>query len=526
MIQDTQRAPISPAKAVMILLVLAAGIGAFYWLKTEPRIFRVASPESVTLIMILSGLGLGLSGRQTPAALRVLLAYITGSLTIYLITGYPLHDLKVGHPVADHLWVAVACAVLSYWRPSLSLIPIIAVMWAKILARKDFGLGISSTDYMVVVELGVLLCLFLIPASFIQLAAGFWRRHHDALLEFSRNYLNSAILIGAAVHLSNYVISGHQKLVLENAGPITWVLENPTYILTAATVEFRYLTIFDIPGLPDWILASIKWATVPLNALVLVGQLMAVGAMFSRRFMIWITVFFDIMHLTIFGLTAIFFWKWILLNLGMVHAFSMLRRDNWRLPLWLSAAALIVLLGAPLMFQVARLGWFDSGGVNFAHWQVETMDGERVEVPTNFFLATSISFAQQRPGRPFTGFLPTHDWGTTMDAEVMRRFKGTCEPERAPVPAMTPAQFKVLGDFIQRHHARVLERAGGSGNIAYDWYPHHIWSSPFAYDAFRRLDLSRVSSYVLTIEAICLNVDDAGAIEKRVLTRDEVEFPL
>lgn len=509
-----------------ILGLLASAMALFYWLKDDPRLFRRASPYNVNLTLLLGLLGLGLSGKATPAAFRILLAYITGSLTFYLLTGYTLHDLTVGHPAADWMIVPVAFALASYWRPALSILPIMAVMWTKILARKDFGLGISSTDYMVVVELGVLLCLFIIPASLLSLAARIPRAPAERLTALRRDYLNAAVVIGAAVHLANYFYSGHTKLVLENAGLLTWVLENPTYILTPITKHFGYLTIFEFPWMPQWMNAALVWITVPLNAAVLLAQLAVVFAFFSRRFMIGVTMFFDLMHTAIFALTAIFFWKWILLNLGMVHAFHKLRRDNWRIPLWLGTAALVVMFAAPNIFQVAHLGWFDSGGVNYAYWQAETKDGKRIKVPTNFFLSTSISFAQQRPGRPFTGFLPTHDWGTTMDAKVMHKFTDACAPDAQLAPALDPAKTAIAGDFVLRHHARVLERAGGSGNIAYDVYPHHIWSSPFASSEFRALDLAEVSAYILVVEAKCISVAKDGSVNIKELARHETRFPL
>ncbi|MGH1354040.1 MAG: hypothetical protein ACRBBS_03020 [Thalassovita sp.] len=210
----------------------------------------------------------------------------------------------------------------------------------------------------------------------------------------------------------------------------------------------------------------------------------------------------------------------------MVHAFHKLRHENWRIPLWLGAAALVVMFTAPNTFQVARLGWFDSGGVNYAYWQAETKGGKRVKVPTNFFLATSISFAQQRPGRPFTGFLPTHDWGTTMDGNVMHQFTDACAPDALLAPALDPEKTAIAGDFVQRHHARVLQRAGGSGNIAYDAYPHHIWSSPKASRDFRALDLADVSAYILVVEAKCVSVAKNGAVNIKELARHETRFPL
>lgn len=183
--------------------------------------FRVASPYNVNLILLICVLGLGLSGRDTPAAFRVLLAYVTGSLTLYLVTGYTLHDLRVGHPAADWLWIPIGFAIASYWRPVLALLPVMAVMWTKILARKDFGIGISSTDYMVVLELGVLLCLFVVPASLLHFARYLPKVSGTALGALSRSYLNAAVVIGAAVHLANYFYSGQTKLVLENAGLLT-----------------------------------------------------------------------------------------------------------------------------------------------------------------------------------------------------------------------------------------------------------------------------------------------------------------
>lgn len=512
------------AGAILALLILS--IGLFYWTKSDPRIFRVASPDNANLILALSVLGFGISGKDVPAAFRILQAYITVSMTLYLVSGYKLHDLEVGHPFADWVWLPIVCAIASYWRPSLALIPVMAVMWTKILARKDIGLGVSSTDYMVVLELGVIMAYMLIPASLLFIAARLRGAWTSATQDFLRDYFNAAVVFAAAVHLSNYFFSGYEKLILENATWFTWMLENPTYILTAAVLDFDYFTIFDIPMIPKSWISIVEWITVPLNILVLAAQLAVVFAFFSRRFMIGITLFFDLMHLAIFGLTAIFFWKWILLNAGMVHAFRKLKLEKWSVPLWVSGSALCLMFASTSFLQVAKLGWFDSGGVNHAYWQVETKDGSRINAPTNFFLDTSITFAQQRPGRPFNGFLPTHDWGTTIDAKIMRRFTDKCDVQEPLAPALVPEKLAIAGDYVLRHHARVLERAGGSGNIAYDWYPHHIWSSPFRFEDFRTLDLSTVTAYILVVKAKCIRTTEGGAIEIKELTSDETRFPL
>lgn len=242
--------------------------------------------------------------------------------------------------------------------------------------------------------------------------------------------------------------------------------------------------------------------------------------------MIGLTVIYDIMHVVIFGLTAIFFWKWILLNLGFVHAFSALRREAKPVPLTLGIYALAILLIAPQLFKIVKLGWFDSGGVNHAHVQAETVDGQHVEVPSNFFLEMSVVFAQQRVGRPFRGLLPTHDWGTSADFEIMQHFTDHCEPDVPPVPDLDPEVIAKVGDLLWKHHDRMLALEDGGGRLNYDLYPHHIWSSPWAFDEFRALDLSKIDAYVLVVEAKCVGMNPTtGEAEVMTLLTDEHRFP-
>lgn len=516
----------------LVLTLISAAILLFFVLKDEARIFRVASPENVNLILILSALGLAVRGRDLPPAFRILFVYVVGSLTFYLATSYRVHDLSVEHPAADWTWLLLAFSIGAIWRPSLALLPVMAVQWNKRLIREDMGLGVSSTDYMVAVELGVFFCLVIVVVSIMQGLSALSARvlpaaHEDSRTELWRETLSASVVIGAAIHLSNYFYSAVAKLTLVNAGPLDWVIANPTYFLTLNAAHFDYLTIFALPFMPDVTNLFLADLTVPLNIAVLLSQLAAPFAVFSRRFMVGITVVFDIMHVAIFALSAIFFWKWILLNLGFVHAFSTMSRAAKPISLALGVYALVVLLAAPHLFQIAKLGWFDSGGVNHAHIQAETSDGRRIEVPNNFFLETSVVFAQQRAGRPFDGFLPTHDWGTTQDLEIMQRFTNRCAPEYRLKPDPDPDAIAHIGEILLRHHGRMLALEGSGGRLNYDLYPHHIWSSPFAYDDFRALDLKSIRAYILMIEAKCIDMDPTtGKPDVTTLVAEEYRFSL
>lgn len=517
------------------LVLISAVLGVFFVLKEQERLFREASPDNVNLVLVLCAFGLLVRGRDLPMPFRILFLYLIGSLVFYLAASYRVHDLNVGHPAADWKWLLLAFGVGAIWRPSLALLPVMAVQWNKRLVREDIGMGITSTDYMVVLELGVYLCLVIVVVSIAKglfsLTERPWPIAKGRVRELCRQELwpetlRAGVVVGAAIHLANYFYSAIAKLILVNAGPLDWMIANPTYVLTLNAAHFEYLTIFELPFLPAETNLLLAVLTVPLNIAVLVAQLVAPLAVFSRRFMIGITVVYDIMHVAIFALSAIFFWKWILLNLGFVHAFSTFRREARPISPALGIYALIMLLTAPYVFQVAKLGWFDSGGVNYAHVQAETIDGRRVDVPSNFFLEMSVVFAQQRAGRPFDGFFPTHDWGTSQDQEVMQRFTERCEPADPVAPNLDPETVAHVGDLIWKHHDRVLALEDGGGRLDYDLYPHHIWSSPVAYDDFRALDLQAIRAYVLVVEALCIAMDPAsGEPEVTLIAKGVHRFP-
>ena len=503
---------------------------AFFVLKNKVHFFTHPAPGKVNLAIALALLGTSVSARHLPVSFRVLFIYLNTSLLFYLIASYKVHELLVGHLAVDLKWIPILAAVLAYWRPSLAILAIMAVQWNKTLVAKDMGFALTSTDYMVAIEIGVLLCLFVVAVSLARLSslaigriapnrAFNWRA-------LAVTPLQHAVIVVAAVHLSNYFYSGVQKLYLTNAGPFDWVLDNQTYLLTAITSRFEYLNAFSIPGLPATLYLQLAAITPALNFIVLVSQLIVVAAIFSRRASIAVTALFDIMHAMIFALTSIFFWKWILLNLGFVHALTIMRRSKERLPLPVGIYAAVLLLAAPLVFQIAKLGWFETGGVNYAHIQVETREGRRIEVPTNFFLEKSVTFAQQRIGRPFNGHLPTHDWGTTMDRDIAQRLTGTCQPPEPLEPALDPAALVRTSKVLKKHHARVLTMAGERGNIAYDFYPHHIWSSPFGYAEFKALDLRTVVAYHLVVESFCVHLGPGGEPVYEDLTKGEHRFPL
>ncbi len=495
-------------------------------------IAEVKQPDatSVNVVLALCLLGAFIPIRDLPKELRVLLYYINGIAIFYLAVGYPTHDAVTGHFAADWRPLALAIGAIGFLRPAFVLFSLKAVVWQKELTRAEFPPGISATDYIAVIEVGeFIVCLVLVACVLRALALlPRFRRFAGAIGIDCRRVEAVAFTLGffagIGIHLANYFWSGYGKLHLRNAGPLDWALENPTYILATTSYMVGTFTVYDLPFIDaQTALALTKFINVPMNCFVLAIQLLCVLAAFRRRALIVITLLYDLMHVGIFLLTGIFFWKWILLNVGIVQALSCRKREMTFLPIAVVAGAIFT---APSMFTTVILAWFDTGGVNAGRIVAETAAGDRVDVPSNFFIDKSISFAQQDPGKPFDQALRTKTWGVTRRYEIMKSFTDRCDFEGPIRPTVRPEKLADVAQFLQLHHRRLVDLAGEDGRFAYNLYPHHIWSSWLRDQAFRNLDIREIQAYILVVESYCVALADDGTITKRSLMTSEYRVPI
>jgi len=252
------------------------------------------------------------------------------------------------------------------------------------------------------------------------------------------------------------------------------------------------------------------------NVATLVGQTLSVIFLRDIRYTIWLTLFYDLTHIVIYILTGIFFWKWILLNAVIVIAATSIRD----LPLnriERSAGTFCVLLGTTVFFA-AQLGWYDTGAYNRAWFSAETSDGRHIEVPSNYFLTSSLIVAQMRLGAPERdGHLPTKNWGTTAKVGIMRRGK-TCSFEDRQLRARRTLDRAQVERMVRLHHRAILDHADENGLFPYDFYPHHIWSNPFEFDKFAKLDKRKIVAFRYNFESVCITYNE-GKRQKRVLHR-------
>lgn len=247
-------------------------------------------------------------------------------LGCYAVLNYPSYSLPDGLPTAHAVarYMAFASAVMALWRPAFALLPILYTTWRKAVDIESTGIDVSPTDYMPVLEVGWILLVAFLSIRLVQIVRVLEPGQKSTL------YLWTLIAaIGA--HFGNYFYSGVAKLLLDG-GASSWVLENNTANIMLASWQAGFLPIAAWPAFAQGVSEVVQDHVVVINALVLAGQLLSVLFIARPALIIALTVFYDLMHLTIYALSGIFFWKWIILNLLIIGAVSKLPLQRFDLP--------------------------------------------------------------------------------------------------------------------------------------------------------------------------------------------------
>jgi hypothetical protein len=515
-----------------LAVVVASAAAAYQLLKRVMLASEAGWPEGLFVIFggvfLLSLAYRHLTYTGLSPAFRILLSGTALVLAFYSATAYWLlpPETEWYLVMALHVSQAVAvCAgIAALWRPVFALVPgvyvLLAKAWLKALAPLPL---LTATDYMPLVDNVAFLSLGLI--AFHELSK-------QRLLSYFNGdspSIDPAIgtrmlfLVAVGIHFGNYFHSALAKLLLPG-GPILWAIDNSTHNLISVTLDGGFLPIGHWPELAAWVHDTFAKIVVLSNIVILIGQLAAVVAVLRTRWIIGITVFYDITHVVIFLVSGILFWKWILMNAVIVAAALRLRLQELSRA-EIAAASLAVVFGA-ISFFAARLAWYDTPAYNRASVYAVTRSGLEVEVPTNYFLGASVTFAQMRFGSPEPNrHLPTLTWGSTVDPKVVLAARD-CDFSQLKPGNPYPFHAAEITRLIRQHHRTMLSHVSAGGHFAYDWYPHHIWANPLLFRQFATVDIRSILAYRYVVEAVCVDFSD-GRLRRRVLHRSEalIEAP-
>ncbi|MGY8635721.1 hypothetical protein RAD15_24940 [Bradyrhizobium sp. 14AA] len=304
------------------------------------------------------------------------------------------------------------------------------------------------------------------------------------------------LMLYIAAHMGNYFHSAMAKILLDG-GPFSWVSGNQTYFLASNATALGTAPLHLSPN------ALAVWETlnIPVNVLTLTTQLAALAAPLIPAVIVPLTMIFDVWHLGVFVFSGIFFWKWMLLNVAIIVAWAG-RTEHVDRRMRLLACALTAL--SPYFFGIIELGWYDTPALNRIEVVAVDEHGARIPVPAAYFRAHSFAFVSILNWGPETQsqLYPTGTWGTTKDWDVMRavfdcQVQGT--PQLAPGKLIHPK----LTEFIRNTHAeRRAEQLQRAADGIY-FYPHHVFSNPFAYGPFSQVKLDKIRSYIILAQGLC-----------------------
>lgn len=478
---------------------------------------------SLGLACIIGLPALRFSTRDVLPAFVILHRALMAMSAFYLLAAYPAVGEAYRAEMDPASWLAMqygayvmaALAVIGMWRPSIGIFPILFIYWRKSELSELFGFVISITDYLVVLEFGLFLLI-----GFVLIKA---MPHMPRLLRhfqpssWALEPLLLVVLCAVAGHLANYFYSAVAKAILD-ANPIAWVLENNTHLIMMAADASKMLPI-DVG--PEVNAVAHHWAAalvLPLNIFTFAIQLFGLVALWRVRWAIITTVLYDVMHVGIFLLSGILFWKWMVLNAAIVVALATVRHVS--IPRFIQVGLVLFVITSPLMFHTARLGWWDSRGVNLSHFTATTKDGTVYHVPSNYFLSGSISVAQQkRVGLPYWGHFNTGAIGNIYERDIWKmRQANRCDLSLASESRVdkVPAA-KAVTRYAQRHHDFIVQHADEHGRFNYDWYPHHIWTTPWKFREFHALDKREIVSYRFVVQSGCPKMVDGDVVFEPLL---------
>lgn len=517
-------------KAWPVYALLAVTVFAFWLLKEAARFALETSPASgeplFYAVALFSLMAAYASPTPSDRAFRVLsggvgIVLALAAAPIYL--GYPVANWAFAD-MAERLFtfgpgLAIGCGILAYWRPvaliGCGLFPLVE----RALVPHISGLPIGSLDIYPVYEVA----LFLGVCAAIAAGA---RRYAPALASEER-YLTLTWITALGLHFGNYFYSGVAKLQM--SGPwLAWVFENATNdtALLAAWYNGRWLLSGD-PALTIQLAETLGSLNTPINAFVLLIQIAAPLAILRLGWIKLQTILYDLMHIGIFFIVGIMFWKWILLNLAFLISARWLARNQYDAMAKAMGVAAVIL--GVFVAQTAQLAWYNTPALTSRFLVANTDDGAQHRVPISFFLNQAYSVSHARFFVDTGAHFPTSPMGNTPRYGVMKAAK-ECDLSKLRNPPVYRDAAQMTQDnaattrFVQAHHAFFLNLSG-DGRFNYVMFPFHHFSNPADYESFYALDKRRITSYTFIARSHCISAED-GQLQSDIRHETRYDIPI
>ena len=182
------------------------------------------------------------------------------------------------------------------------------------------------------------------------------------------------------------------------------------------------------------------------------------------------------LHLAVFLLSGIFFWKWMVLEAALAFFVVRSRRETFSFRPALILLALPVAFFSPRLFGVATLAWYDTPYTVNLELEAVGLSGTAYRIDRNDMAPYEVLLAQGRLGFVAKPGMLVGSLGTALDWEVASRI------ERARTPSdLAEAEEQLAVSQYKEADALVFDRFVRARFG--DWVdqpplrpPHHIWT--------------------------------------------------
>jgi len=514
----------------------------FYFLTNFP----LSTDHKRTIILVFSIL-IALSIRfshisfdQSSRAIKILTRSVICIFLFYGLTAFPSilpesNDQKLVLRIFSILnWISILLGLFGIWRPTLAVPMLLMMIWQRTFTDFFYQVQLPYTDNLVISELGLLLIIGLVVLSHAK------RLSHssdirdnfsetDDLVRKMPNPSEIFVLLTVSIHFTNYFNSAIKKLLI---GPNwwSWTLDNPTQEIILAAKLQGNLPISHIHWLWTSVYEVISSNLLFFNFMTIFLQFIVIIAIFRIKWMLILTILYDVSHLIIFFVSGIFFWKWIFFNFAIVAALDTFRQKtlSFAIPVVMFFIITVggnLMLVFPSLSSSVSLGWYETNQATLTEMWAVTDDDKRYRVPSNYFLRSSVAIAQdefESASKINIGF-PVYSQSIMHDQVAKTR-------DCAVMPIDVPERIYLsererLKTFLTLHQKYILSIVDDDGYFNFDLYPHHIWSNPFEFTDFRELDKKRIVGFNITFRTICMKYVNE-IIETEEIAKDNFYVPI
>lgn len=257
-------------------------------------------------------------------------------------------------------------------------------------------------------------------------------------------HTNIFILLAITLHAANYFIPGIAKIEI-SPNWYEWTFLNELNNLFISSYVNGWLGF-----LSEELIISIAQLLDKTEVLVTVGtmviQLGALFLLYTKRVSIVFFIGFELLHLGIFFASGIFFWAWIIVNLGFIYLVKKLPKDSLEFlySKQTFGVFIAVVLLSPLAYKPVALGWWDARVNTIYDFYATTESGEKIRLNRNDFSPYDTIFTQNRLYYLSDEKVATNTYGVIQRDEMLygNLFSTLINYVAKPILGREPSQYK------------------------------------------------------------------------------------